>query len=641
MDSNGQIKSGALAPGSVGISELREQSITGTKLRDNSIGLNHLGFVNTNQGNLFNGIYTDGWLASTNAIGHPDGDVILRMVANGSTIGRTAVIPAKPNTTYTYRVSSNADVTRLATISGEPDFSSQELEEKYWVDNTILRTQTERNYTFTTNSRAKYVLLNVSQKGNEPDLTFVEGTSLVNTAPKNRIPKEYLDLGGGLHSLSFESGSVRSVGEEYRPNATSVILLKKIPLSKGFVVGLHDFSTYWITLCRWRKDGSFISNSPWSTTEPIVADGNYDYQIIVRRHDGATIWKEELPEIESLIYIEGGVGNASTRKRYYLTDEIDYEYELLFTPEYGGDSKHQNVQYSKVISDYDATILNSDKNDSYVTKHNYGTSGTGQTLHYYHYKPGMHDVDSGSTGVVAKAPDVPKVILITGMHGNEKSPVFGTYALMHMITNHFNDNGLYDYYRRNIEFIHVPVANPDGFNANIRRTSENIDPNTDWGTSIWYHQSTGPARNHPDGPWSQSETRALRDLVMDHQDAVLVVDFHNMFPNAGYMAYTTALDEDVQKTSLRGMMKGTREVQKILDYLPQNPNHKFSYVQTSGRGVSTRWFHEQGFPAITLETIRRNEWQSGSTYHDYDTSTIQISTTVLAEVLKSHIKMLR
>src|SRR5699024_6866079 len=209
------------------------------------------------------------------------------------------------------------------------------------------------------------------------------------------------------------------------------------------------------------------------------------------------------------------------------------------------------------------------------------------------------------------------------------------YALMHMITNHFNDNGLYDYFRRNIEIIHVPVANPDGFNSNVRRTSEDIDPNTDWGTSLWYHQSTGSGRNHPDGPWSQPETRALRDLVMAHQDTTFIVDFHNMFFRDGYMAYSTALDENIQKNSLRGMMKGSREVQKLFNYIPQNPNYKFSYIQTSGRGVSTRWFHEQGFPAITLETIRSNEWQSGSTFHDFDTSTIQISTIVLAEVLKS------
>ena len=738
------------------LSEVANGSITSSKVANRAIEPRHTTFFNVPGANLFSGSYTNGWLAQTNS-----GDnVILRMAANGVTIGKVAVIPVQGNTKYTYRIGNEADVTRVGVINKEPDFTSQDSVKKYHVDETIVVNGITREKTITTNSNAKYLLINVSLQGVESELLVVKGERIADSNVTPTIPKEYLDIGNSLHTLKFESGTVYSSGNIVKPNYPSVILTESVTLSSGFSIGLHDESTYWITVVGWDIENNSYNGLVGSSPGVVNIGYSGDFQIIVRRNDEKIIFKEELPLIERLIYIERGSGSNSgsvsnftftggtvytqgnivkrdsgnsmilqnpitveqgkyigisdstafdltivhwdesgnyrsmahdgtftteikapitgkyqlimrTKDRedfttadlnkasqvayvsdtslkgnqsggtsmnyeYYLTDDVDHDFEMLFEPTYGGNDKNASVQYEKVINDIDTNIVSG--NTDYVSKHSYGTSGRGETLYYYRYKPYMGDADSGSTGVLATQPKMPKLLLITGMHGNEKSPVFGTYAFLRMVTKNHKDNKLFDFIRRNIEIIHIPVANPDGFNDNKRQTSEGIDPNTDFGTSLWYHQATGSSKNHPDGPWSQPEIRALRDFVNSEKNITFALDYHNMFFRDEYIAYATANEEELQKVTLRGMMKGARELQIKHSYMPQNPNHKFVYIQTSGRGVSTRWFYEQGIPAITLETIRSNEW-TPAPHYDFEDSTIEISATVLAEVLKAHIKM--
>src|SRR5699024_7408699 len=100
----------------------------------------------------------------------------------------------------------------------------------------------------------RYLLVNVSIEGKEPDLIVSEGTS----EPLHRrgayIPKKHLEYTHLTHDMSFIHGTVLVGGDTNDADMRGALLERKIILSPGFIVGLHDYSKYNIVLNRWSLD---------------------------------------------------------------------------------------------------------------------------------------------------------------------------------------------------------------------------------------------------------------------------------------------------------------------------------------------------------------------------------------------------
>lgn len=100
-------------------------------------------------------------------------------------------------------------------------------------------------------------------------------------------------------------------------------------------------------------------------------------------------------------------------------------------------------------------------------------------------------------------------LIIGGIHGNEPATVTlaEAFAERHLLTGHTGENVAV-----------IPVANPDSYQHNSRYNANGVDLNRNFETG-WNPQSIEPAGP---APWSEPETRALRDLILRTRPARVV-----------------------------------------------------------------------------------------------------------------------
>ena len=100
-------------------------------------------------------------------------------------------------------------------------------------------------------------------------------------------------------------------------------------------------------------------------------------------------------------------------------------------------------------------------------------------------------------------------LLLGGIHGDERA----TVALLERFIEWLAAASK----RQNV--LVVPVGNPDGYARNIRYNARGVDLNRNCETR-WTPESEEPPGP---GPWSEPESRALRDLILRERPARIVV----------------------------------------------------------------------------------------------------------------------
>ncbi len=100
-------------------------------------------------------------------------------------------------------------------------------------------------------------------------------------------------------------------------------------------------------------------------------------------------------------------------------------------------------------------------------------------------------------------------LIIAGIHGDERATVALAEAFVerHLYTGHAGDNVAV-----------IPIANPDSYQHNSRYNANGVDINRNFETE-WSPESEEPSGP---SPYSEPETRALRDLILRTRPARVV-----------------------------------------------------------------------------------------------------------------------
>lgn len=119
----------------------------------------------------------------------------------------------------------------------------------------------------------------------------------------------------------------------------------------------------------------------------------------------------------------------------------------------------------------------------------------------------------------------PKRILLVGsLHGSESN----TGNMLSSWINYLRSNQKAIGTDRT--FIIVPYANPDGRASNTRFNANNVDLNRNFGTPDWQALSYWQNRSYPtgggSGPFSEPESRALRDLILS-ENVSHIITYHS------------------------------------------------------------------------------------------------------------------
>ena len=164
----------------------------------------------------------------------------------------------------------------------------------------------------------------------------------------------------------------------------------------------------------------------------------------------------------------------------------------------------------------------------YVTKTTIGNEGSENTypIHAYRFKPASPTVDDKTKYQV-----IPKLIITSCIHGEEKPSAFAMLNLCKKLKDNWVGNGFLTYLRFNIELIVIPILNPWGYVNNTRGNYNHVDLNRNFDYN-WENQgSTDPTDQRYRGTSanSENETQAIINFVNAEKNNLLGhIDVHSL-----------------------------------------------------------------------------------------------------------------
>jgi hypothetical protein len=202
-----------------------------------------------------------------------------------------------------------------------------------------------------------------------------------------------------------------------------------------------------------------------------------------------------------------------------------------------------------------------------------GTSQNGSPLE-------MYSLGSGSRRVLA----------LGGQHGG---PEANTVELVGGLLDYFDANP--DTLPEGIELDVLVVANPDGLAAGSRQFASGVDPNRNWGSSDWRadaFDSNAAFRTGLGGPepFSEQETRALADWILEHRPA-FIVNYHSA---GGFMFGA--------RDGFAGELSGAYADGSGYYWPAPTPSGgQRSPLAYQASGSMNVWLRENGIPAVLVE----------------------------------------
>ena len=209
------------------------------------------------------------------------------------------------------------------------------------------------------------------------------------------------------------------------------------------------------------------------------------------------------------------------------------------------------------------------------------------------------------------------VLLSSGMHTYELSAHFGLAWFMKTYMRQVDGESLsdgFEYLRKHVRIKVVPISNPWGWNQSPKKygncngvnINRNFDYETDDGGSSWeqFPVQTDEWNQKGSAPFSEAETRILRDWALENSGAYFWIDCHTglgLGPWDNFIYYSSD-DKYVDKIA-QGL--STLEERIKTKYSKQNPTKEVR-IDHSG-SIRLKWGERvAGIPGMTIEQTPGN-----------------------------------
>lgn len=302
--------------------------------------------------------------------------------------------------------------------------------------------------------------------------------------------------------------------------------------------------------------------------------------------------------------------------------ELDADYTQPALPAYTSMLSSTWGDFTKMYALYDALMA---QDPTHITKTVLGVDGLGNQLIQYQFN--APEVPTVST----TTPKKPKIIILSGVHGNEQTGVFNTFSAMKQIVERWKDDPRLEALYWGVNFIVVPVCNPTGFNASIRYNHNNVDIARNF-TADW----SAAQPNSGGSPMSQAETVIIDAVMSNNKDAIYCFSHHNFHAatNEGgagvfiWNASATAFGRDLAKMLIIGQtVRGKKAYPAVM---PQTNDYYIGYadnaVPAGSEGVQATKIY--GIQAGTFEISYRFFWEDGTPQNSEIVATIGTETLI-------------
>ena len=270
--------------------------------------------------------------------------------------------------------------------------------------------------------------------------------------------------------------------------------------------------------------------------------------------------------------------------------------------------------------------------DNFVGSSNYGTvtktslgkdeSGT-YDLYEYDFKPKNY---------------TRTILLSSGMHTYELSAHFGcAHFINHIMDTSLNHEGL-KYIRENVRIKIIPIINPWGWNQSpkVYHNVNGVNPNRNFDCKYWATNEIGKGNEwnyKGTSPFSEAETRILRDWVLANKDAQYWIDCHTGLGLGPWDNFIYYLTEDPYLNKILSALNKLENRIKT-KYGKANPSKE---LRIDNQGMTRMWWSLEtaGVPTLCVEQTPNNTlWGTATNNEGGDITNYEVClSTYLMEIL--------
>lgn len=276
-------------------------------------------------------------------------------------------------------------------------------------------------------------------------------------------------------------------------------------------------------------------------------------------------------------------------------------------------SNFRTITSDQVYAMYDDLAS---QHPSFITKHSLANNSLGQSIAYYKFKPLIPSVDISNSRKLAK------VFLLCGQHGMEHTPPLATFLMLREIYNNWQSSALLEALRFNVEFVVLPVANPDGWNKFTRANPNGVDLNRNYSEGWVYRTDVGFYSG--ESPFSEIETQNVRQVFDENADIDIFYDFHNFNGTSAathpHIIWVSALSNDKQMARMAQCLTSrmTRHWRKEYTFIPQEPYFAGIFDSGPHAGMAASYAKSRGAKLATTFELG-NQWWIDPTAVPHDT----------------------
>lgn len=283
-----------------------------------------------------------------------------------------------------------------------------------------------------------------------------------------------------------------------------------------------------------------------------------------------------------------------------------------------------NSNHSVIYDVYDNLLA---KYPNYVSSRVIGQDSNGLDIHEYSFTaPRIGNSNNFHI-------NVPKIIMISAIHGYEQGSAYSTAMFFKDLAENWQTKEQLEFLRWNVDFVIIPVANPDGYDNNRRINYNGVDPNRNFWEGT---RTTGTPGDDYFGGFegmAEPEVKAIAKMIDENLDADFYIDYHNI--SGGYpMAYTYG---DIDRTLMNSLYRSlSKKWAKDYPEAPQDGT-MMGYISGPIANASVTYASKQGIKSTLLET----PWKMPFANAKYDKITLETGTETLGNLIVAIVKSLK
>ncbi|QNR08231.1 M14 family metallopeptidase [Macrococcoides canis] len=289
----------------------------------------------------------------------------------------------------------------------------------------------------------------------------------------------------------------------------------------------------------------------------------------------------------------------------------------------GAEKQIHELKTADMYALYDELM---NQSSTYMTKSVFTTETKGKTIYQYSLQPETPKIMNSAT-----TKKLPKIFVMSGVHGSEKASWYCTYEMIKQIIQNWKNSRVLEYLRWNVEIILIPMLNvygidnisdPVTYNGKINANGVDINRNY---PSNWAASEPGTIGYGGTAPLTEPESKAVYNYITSN-DVDFIIDYHNFSSQIEPVFMWSVVNNEKMMSLSLDYFRHLSNKWKISDNnFPQSNDIFFGQAGTATAGGSLPYLADELFIPGGIFEICHTMWPKNN-QTQYSSEVITLGT---------------